>query len=922
MEFRILGPLEAVADGRAVPLGGPKPRAVLTALLLDAGRVVTVDRLVGAVWGEDPPPSARNALQTYLSRLRRALGTATLRHHHGGYELVAGPDRIDARRFEAAVADARAALAAGDPATALDTVTGALALWRGPALLDVAGELFAQAEIARLTELRAVAADLRVECLLAAGRTADAVAGAAELVAADPVREGSRGQLMLALYRAGRQTEALATYRELRELLAERFGLDPGEDLEALAQSILRQDPALTPPPADEARGEPGAGRERWVPDTRLPAALDRFVGRERELADVRELLAEHRLVTLTGPGGAGKTRLAAEVCRSAGTAVRVAELAGIDDDVLLEPALAHAFGLAVDTGPGGIAAVVGDADVVLLLDNGEQLAGALAVLVPKLLAELPGLRVLVTSRLPLSVAGERRYPVPPLDPGTDAVELFLDRAAAVLPEWACDGAERAVVADICARLDGLPLAVELAAAQLVALSPAQIRDRLDDPGTLRSARRDVADRHRSLDNAMEVTYRLLDGPQRDLFGRLSVFAGPFDLDAAETVAGGADVLAPLTALITGSLVTPLPATSPRRYRMLQTLRQYAIRRMKPADLRDAQHRHLDRAVALAATADRELRGPDARRWFAVLTAEQDNLRAALAFACGGADPAAGLRLAADLAWFWYRGGHIVEGLRWLGLGLAGGGAADERARAHTGMACLHYLAGDLAASGTAITAAVELAETPATAARAAAYRTLFLGLRGEVAAGAAAGRDAQARALATGESWLLAEALISVAQVTWAGGDAAGAAVVLDYAVAAATASGFAWAAASARWMHAQLALSTGRFPEAYQLAARAVADLDEQDDVTGWLAAAFLLAATLTLTGRPEAGAVLLGAVEALGGRVGYAPERMDPVNGPRLAGTVRGGLPPEEFAAAHARGSAMTREQVRSVLLEHGQ
>ncbi|GGM30147.1 BTAD domain-containing putative transcriptional regulator [Dactylosporangium sucinum] len=918
MEFRILGPLEVVASGQPVLLGGPKPRAVLAALLLDAGRVVTVDRLVGAVWGEEPPPSARNALQTYLSRLRRALGAATLRHHHGGYELVAPPAQIDARRFEAAVGEARALLAAGDPAAALRTATGALALWRGPALLDVAGELFAQAEIARLTELRAVAADLRVECLLAAGSTAEAVAGAAELVAADPVRERSRGQLMLALYRAGRQTEALATYRELRELLAERFGLDPGEDLDALAQSILRQDPALAP-----AVPGPADRRDPWVPDTRLPAALDRFVGRERELAEVRDLLARHRLVTLTGPGGAGKTRLAVEVCRVAGSPVRVAELAGIDDDALLEPALAHAFGLAVDTGPGGIAAVAGDAELVLLLDNGEQLAGALAVLVPKLLAELPGLRVLVTSRLPLSVAGERRYPVPPLDPATDAVELFVDRAAAVLPGWACDGAERAVVADVCARLDGLPLAVELAAAQLVALSPAQIRDRLDDPGTLRSARRDVPDRHRSLDNAIDVTYRLLDAPQRDLFGRLSVFAGPFDLDAAEAVAGGGDVLAPLTALIAGSLVTPLPATSPRRYRMLQTLRQYAMRRMPPANLRDAQHRHLDRAVALAATADRELRGPDARHWFATLTAEQDNLRAALAFASGGADPAAGLRLAADLAWFWYRGGHIGEGLRWLGLGLAAGGAADDRARAHTGMACLHYLAGDLAASGAAITAAVDLAETPATAARAAAYYTLLLGLRGEVAAGVAAGRDAQARALATGEGWLLAEALISVAQVTWASGDPAAAAVVLDSAVAAATASGFAWASGSARWMHAQLAVATGRFPEAYELASRAVRDLDEQDDVTGWLAAAFLLAATLTLTGRPGPGATLLGAVEALGGRVGYAPERMDPVNGPRLAGIVRTGLPAQEFAAAHARGAAMTRDEVRSALLpEPGQ
>ncbi|GAA2348846.1 AfsR/SARP family transcriptional regulator [Dactylosporangium salmoneum] len=816
MDFRILGPLEVVVAGEAVPLGGAKPRAVLIALLLHPGRYVAADRLIADVWGDDPPPSAVNALQSYLSRLRRALGRDALRHHAGGYRVAAGPEQIDARRFEAGLTHARAALAGGDPAGALAAGEAALRLWRGPALLDVAGELFAQAEIARLTELRRVAEDLRVECLLALGRPAEAVARSAEVVAGEPLRERSRAQLMLGLYRAGRPAEALAVYHEVRAMLAEQFGLDPGEELQALAGAMLRQDAGLATAPAPAPAAVAVAAPVRV---DAIPPGPDRFVGRDRELAEVRALLDEHRLVTVTGPGGAGKTRLAMELCRGLSVDVRLAELAGVEDGTLLEPALAQAFGLAVPTGVAGIAEAVGDRPVVLLLDNGEQLVAALAGVVRRLLAEVPGLRVLLTSRSPLSVAGERQYPVPPLPAGTAAVELFLDRAAAVAPGWTCGEAERAVVVALCERLDGLPLAVELAAAQLVALSPAQILDRLDDPQALVSPRRDVDERHRSLEGAIDATYRLLDDPQRELFARLSVFAGPFDLDAAERVAGEGDgVLAPLTGLITGSLVTVLPEAAPRRYRMLRTLRQYADRRLTPDGRADLRRRHLAWACELAAAADRALRGPDARRWFRAAAAKQDDARAALAHALE--DPAhagAALRLAGDLSWFWYRGGHIVEGLRWLEAALAAApdAAEDDRARALTGVACLRYLAGDLPASGTAIGAALELARAgggPATLARAAVYHTLLLGLSGRVEEGRRAGEEAHALAAACGEDWLLAEALISIGHVAWAGGDPAGAAAALDEAIEAGTRSGFAWSVSSARWMRAEVAMGGRR--------------------------------------------------------------------------------------------------------------
>ncbi|MEV4134983.1 BTAD domain-containing putative transcriptional regulator [Dactylosporangium sp. NPDC049742] len=917
MEFRILGPLEVIAAGRVVALGGPKPRAVLATLLLDADQVVSVDRLIDGVWGEDPPPSATNALQTYLSRLRRVIGPDTLERHQRGYRVVACARQIDAQRFEHGVARSREALTA-DPAAALRSVDAALTLWRGPALMDLADDPAAQAEIARLTELRQVAAELRVDALLALGRTAEAVAAASALVAEHPLREGSRARLMLSLYRAGRQAEALATYHEARTMLADEFGLDPGGELATLAQSILRQEPHLGP--AVPALPQPLQPPRPPVLPQPPPLPADRFLGRDVEVAEVRALLRDHRLITLVGPGGSGKSRLAVEVCRGLGRDVCVAELAGLADDTLLEPTLAQAFGLAVSTDLAGVAASVGDRRIVLLVDNGEHLVDALAGVLPRLLTGLPGLRILVTSRVPLSIGGERRHPVPPLPAATVAVELFLDRAAAVAPEWRCDAAERAVVTRICERLDGLPLAVELAAGQLVALSPAQILERLDDPAALRTARRDVPARHRSLDTAIDVTYRLLDQPQRDTFARLSVFAGTFDLDAAERVAG--DVLTPLTGLITASLVTTLPDTSPRRYRMLRTLRQYAGRRLGDDERRAVRRRHLARAAELAATADRELRGPHARWWLRALSAEQDDTRAALAFALGGEDPAAGLRLAADLAWFWYRTGHITEGLRWLraGLDAAPDAPGDDRARALTGIACLQYLAGDVAASTEAILVALELARAagrPTTLARASAYLTLSLGLRGQLEEGAKMGEEAREQAIASGADWVLPEALISIGLIAGASGDAETAAAALDEAIEVGTRCGFVWSAGSARWIRAKQAAVNGEHDEAYALTRRATRDLDEEDDVTGWLATTHLLAGTLALTGRPGAGAVLLGAVDALGGQVGYSPQRMDPLNGPRNVAAVTSQLDPAEFEEAHRRGRLMDRAAVRAYI-----
>ncbi|MFC7760970.1 BTAD domain-containing putative transcriptional regulator [Catellatospora bangladeshensis] len=368
--------------------------------------------------GRAAPPSAVNALQTYVSRLRAALGGDILARRPAGYLLDIAPGQVDAHRFEQALDRGRRLLAAGDGAAALEVLAAAQALWRGGVLSDLAEAPFAQGEILRLSELRLVAAETHAEALLAAGRTAEAVAAAQALVAEHPLRERARAHLMLALYRDGRTTEALDAYREARRLLNEEFGIDPGTQLTALEGAILRQDPALTPahPAAAGPAHQPSPSAVQAPATTavtghagqagRVDLPADRFIGRQRETAWIHHALTEHRLLTLTGPGGSGKTRLARHACHDRGLPVHVAELAELTDATLLEATLAQAFGLAVLADLTTVAAALGDGPVLLLLDNCEHLTHELAPVVARLLADVPGLRIVATSRSPLGVAG------------------------------------------------------------------------------------------------------------------------------------------------------------------------------------------------------------------------------------------------------------------------------------------------------------------------------------------------------------------------------------------------------------------------------------------------------------------------------------------------------------------------------------
>jgi DNA-binding SARP family transcriptional activator len=550
MEFRILGSV-GVSDGtRPTAMPAAKQRALLAILLLNANQPVATDRLIDQLWDGRPPASARKVLQTYVSKLRRVIGEATLITCPTGYELRVYPGQLDLHRFEGLVADAKDA----PPREASGLLRRALAEWRGPPLADVRHEAFAQVEVTRLEELRLAALEDRLDADLALGRHGELVAELRALVDEHPLRERLRARLMLALYRSGRQIEALDVHREGRQQLVEELGVEPGPVLRELEAAILRHDPALAVPSSAEPELEarhPGsypvhptrsAGRRGG--ELRVPATS--FVGRGHELTVVQALLGRRdvRLVTLTGPGGAGKTRLAIEA--SARARARFDDgLVFVDLSALREPALvmsavAEAIGLR-ELGPEraleDVAEYLCSRQVLLVLDNFEQVLGA-APVVGRLLAAAPALTILVTSRARLCAADEYVFAVPPLPLPTvgaapsalrafDSVALFVERGESARPGFTISEADAHDVVELCIRLDGLPLALELAAARLALLSPRGILDRLGRRfDLLRSPGSTATERHRTLRAALEWSHDLLTPPVQALFRAVGVFVG------------------------------------------------------------------------------------------------------------------------------------------------------------------------------------------------------------------------------------------------------------------------------------------------------------------------------------------------------------------------------------------------------------
>lgn len=633
MRYGILGATVAWnADGSEVKLP-PMPRALLAMLAIDPGRSVAVDRLVTGLYGDAPPAGPGNALQAQVSRLRSRLGAGAVEFENRGYRLAAGVQDVDAHRFEELAASGRRALTGGDPEDAAATLREALQLWRGPALQDLDDPSLVGDRLARLDEMRLRAAEDLADAEIALGHASDTVPALRELVSSHPLRESLWEKLIRALAEIGRRAEALASFEEARRVLADELGTDPSPGLKELHRVLLRQkEPAALPRPR------------------RPPAQLTTLVGREESLDQLTGLLSRERLVTLTGVGGVGKSRLAVEAVLGAEVDVCFVELSPVSDRCGVTTAVCAALGLRSRDSPGAeeqLVNVLTQRPLLLLLDNCEHLSGAVAALVRPLLADCPQLRVLVTSRHRLAVPGESVWPVPPLD--HRALRLFADRAAHADPGFTLDERNVDEVRRICRALDGIPLGIELAAARSRAMPLADIATRLESSLSLPSS--DGSRRHRSLRAAIAWSWGLLDEAERTLASRLSVFSGGATAASAERVCGVPDAEGILAGLVEKSLVELRAG----RYRMLRTIRTFARERL--ADASHWRRRHAEHQLRLARQADPHLRGHEQLEWLRMLDEEYADLRAALGWATH-ADIELALRLASGLATYWWLRGR------------------------------------------------------------------------------------------------------------------------------------------------------------------------------------------------------------------------------------------------------------------------
>jgi predicted ATPase/DNA-binding SARP family transcriptional activator len=799
LEVRLLGPFEVAVDGRPVEVPGAKRQALVACLALRAGRVVPTDTLVDALWGSELPAAPRNAVQHHVTRLRRALGTDTIRLAADGYALDGA--MVDAILFEELLAAARGALRAGDARGAADTIADALALWRGPALLGLPQSSWATAEAGRLESLRLDASEERFEAALALGEHADLVHAIRAALDESPFRERLWGQLMVALYRSGRQADALDVFQEARRVLMDELALEPGPELRRLQEAILAHDPAIAPVPPAPRRGN-------------LPAPSTSFIGREAELAQVLELLREHRLVTLSGPPGVGKSRLALEAARSLESDLRggawhvgLADARSAADVVRLVTQ-------AVDArGPDPLARVVArfrDTDAILVFDACERVLEETARVVEGVLTGCPGVRLLATSREVLHVPGEVRVTVEPLAVpeegsgdavGFPAVELFNARARAARPGFELTDEDAWLAAEISRLVDGLPLAIELAAARVNVLGLAEIlslvRRRLE---LLRDQPATDAGRA-ALATLVEWSYDLLHADEKTLLHELAVYRGGAPFPAL--VAGGAEhgldeatVIQLLGALVDKSIVTVSFPSADARYDLLDTVRDYALERFaERGDLAAAQKTHAEYYAALAHATRAELRGPDWQSCVRRLELEHDNLWAALAYARATPDPGIAIRLGV-LGWYFTLAERVSEGRRFVELALA---SASEDAPVALRVELAAFLC-YLATEELDLEAAIETGERALAAtqprlpesALVEATLSLALARSGDSERAVGLAEEAQARLEATGDDWGIAASCLLRAQVAAPLGDVSTVAAMAAQAHRHADAIGF----------------------------------------------------------------------------------------------------------------------------------
>jgi predicted ATPase/class 3 adenylate cyclase/DNA-binding SARP family transcriptional activator len=674
VEYRVLGPVEVCRadDGATVPLASSRQRLLLACLLANAGHVVSADQLVDALWGDSLPADPHDALQSHVSRLRHRLGpSACIETTPAGYRFTS-PDRLDAARFERLVDDARRA---GGPDIALDAWDAALSLWRGRAFFDVADHPALQPAAVRLDRLRVEAAEARAETLLRLGRVLDGLAAAEGLVAEEPLRERPVELLMRALAESGRAVEAVRAYEGFRRRLAEEVGLDPSPELRALEGEILRHE-----------RSGTEADTIRPSGSTPLPVATTSFVGRQVVVEQVIDALGSSRLVTITGPGGMGKTRLALETAHRHAGAFRdgaaLCELGPVRDAGGVAFALAAAVGvrqLPDTTIEESLVEALAVRELLLVIDNCEHVLDGVVPPLERVLGRCPGVRVLATSRERLAAEGEAVVEIPPLDvpdegagpPSAcehqaDAVRLLCDRLAAIRPGFSPDATQQTALMEIARRLDGLPLALELASARIATMGPLEVARRLDDPfALLTRGRRSAPDRHRTLRATVEWSYALLDETEQQAFERAAVFAGGFTLAAAEEVCSadggpaGDDIADLISTLVDKSMIVVDDRGPTTRYRFLETLRQFGLDRLAESGrLAAVEEAHARYYVNLAWEADPQLRGPAEAEWVRLLEIEVPNLRAARMWAMRSGHRNLAAELSAALFWFTYERMH------------------------------------------------------------------------------------------------------------------------------------------------------------------------------------------------------------------------------------------------------------------------
>jgi predicted ATPase/DNA-binding SARP family transcriptional activator len=928
-EYRILGELEALQDRVLVELGSPRLRALLARLLINRGHPVTADRLVEDLWKDVPPDTARHTLHVYLSRLRKALGedAARLEHTGTGYRFSIEPTELDAARFEQLAADGRAALARNDAETAATELSKALALWRGPTLAEFADQPFARDEATRLDELKLATLEQRIWADLDLGHHGQITEELQDLTIQHPFRETFWEQLMLALYRCGRQTDALRAYQAVRANLAEELGIDPGPALQRMEDRILSQDPNLDPTDRATSGGPPGG----------MPVQRTSFIGREKELNLAGELLARCRLLTFTGPPGSGKTRLAlrlaTETVDDFPHGSFFVPLSAVADPKLVARTMAGVLGLSKvqdETLLDGIKAFLSERRLLLVLDNFEQILPA-APVVGQLLDAAPGLKVVVTSRSPLGLSGEQEFPVPPLRvpsledlpaieelSGFDAVALFVARSRAVDPKFSLTAEAAATVAAITVRLDGLPLALELAAARMRLLTPVDLLARLEKRLTLLTrSPTDTADRHKTMRDAIAWSYELLEPSEQRLFRHLGVFTAGFTLEAAGAVTDlpESEVLDGIDSLLSRSLLYRPVDVGQARFGMLAMIREFASEELdKAGEYRQVGDRHAGFFLDLAETIEPQLTRDPGGSGSLQLASEIDNLRTALQFADETDQPDLGLKLANCIWRFWQSSNRLLEGRAWINKLLDHPAvSAEARAKGLTALAGLAYWQSDYQAAMESYSQALDIFQAAGDRYNEADTlygMSLTANWAGDLSHGRQLAEEARSKFEDLGSSEGVGRALLAEAFALWKNKELEAAKETWETALAIIRDCGDQALANTALVGLASLTFQLGDRAEAMEIVLEGVeeASLSHNDHVTVWM---LDFVAAFAAPALPEEAVRLAGAVDAMrreaGG--GILPASLDIEDARSVATRV---LDPAALRRAWALGQTMTLEQ----------